>query len=137
MDKNKLIGSTNAISSSVSVLGSYQICHNICMGLISLLSILGITIVGMPLLFLTKIAIPFWIVAVILLLLIVILKLTKIKGLSTNMMLFNSGLIIAGIPFKNLQLYKNYFFISGGIIVLLSLLLMIQKKLRFRYEAKC
>jgi len=106
---NKLIQGTNAVSGSVSVLGSYQICHNICMGLISLLSILGFTIVGMPLLFLTKIATPFWIAAVSLLTIMVILKLTIMKGLSVNMIVLNSGLIIAGIPFKSLEIYKNYF----------------------------
>ena len=137
MDKlnNKLIQGTNAISGSVSVLGSYQICHNICMGLISLLSILGITVVGMPLLFLTKIATPFWIAAVSLLTLMAILKLTIMKGLSTNMMILNSGLIIAGIPFKNLQVYKNYFLIVGGSITFIALLLIIKNRFtRIKWE---
>lgn len=88
---NKLIGATNAVSGGVSVLGSYQVCHNICMGLIFLLSILGITVFGMPLLFLTKIAKPFWIAAVILLLIMILLKLTKIKGLSKNIIVVTSA----------------------------------------------
>ncbi len=131
---NKLIQGTNTVSGSVSVLGSYQICHNICMGLISLLSILGITIVGMPLVFLTKIATPFWIAAISLLALMTILKLTIMKGLSTNMMIFNSGLIIMGIPFKILQIYKNYFFIIGGLIVFIAIILMIKTKWRIKNE---
>ncbi|MBI2670421.1 hypothetical protein HYX18_00360 [Candidatus Woesearchaeota archaeon] len=138
---NKLIQGTNAVSGSVSVLGSYQICHNICMVLISLLSILGFTIIGMPLVFLTKIATPFWIAAVSLLTLMIILKLTIMKGLSTNMMILNSGLIIAGIPFKSLQIYKNYFFIMGGLIALLSIVIIINNKLhkerRIKNETKC
>lgn len=133
--KQKLIQGTNTMSGGVSVLGSYQICHNICMGLISLLSILGITVIGMPLLFLTKIALPFWIAAATLLLIMVILKLTIMKGLSTNMMIFNSGLIIAGIPFRNLQVYKNYFFIIGGSIAFIVLLLIIKNRFtRIKWE---
>jgi hypothetical protein len=110
------------------------------MGLISLLSVLGITVIGMPLIFLTKIALPFWIAAIALLLIMLILKLTIMKGLSTNMIIFNTGLIIAGIPFKTLQLYKNYFFIIGGIISLFGVILIIQSKFknirRVKNEAK-
>ena len=52
---------SSSFSGALSFLGGYQVCHNVCLGIIALLSLIGITIVGMPLLFLTKVAIPFWI----------------------------------------------------------------------------
>ena len=128
MNKNNIISSTNAVSGGFSVLGSYQICHNICLSLISLLSLFGITIIGMPLIFLTKIATPFWVIAFILLISMIILKLTKMKGLSTNIIIFNSGLIVAGTPFNNLQIYKIYFLYIGGAIAFIALLLIIKNK---------
>ena len=72
--KEKLIGTSGGITGALSVLGSYQVCHNACLALISLLTVLGFTVAGMPLLFLTKVAIPFWIAAVSLLTITIILK---------------------------------------------------------------
>ena len=64
--KEKFVGIAGSVSGVTSFLGSWQVCHNLCLGLIAFLGILGITIVGMPLIFLTKIAIHFWIVAIVL-----------------------------------------------------------------------
>ncbi|MBI1972605.1 hypothetical protein HYS50_01215, partial [Candidatus Woesearchaeota archaeon] len=66
--KEKAASVSSGVSGAVSVLGSYQVCHSICLSIIAVLAFLGITINFMPLLFLTKVAIPFWIAAFILLL---------------------------------------------------------------------
>ena len=65
--KERLLGASGSVSGALGFLGGYQVCHNVCMGLITLLTFLGITVAGMPLLFLTKVAIPFWIAALTLL----------------------------------------------------------------------
>lgn len=116
--KEKIIGASGGVTGSLSVLGSYQICHNLCMGLISVLTVLGFTVAGMPLLFLTKVAIPFWIAAVSLLMVMLALNYKKIIHLSNKMLLFNSGLIIAGIPF---QQFNYLFWIAGGILIIFSI----------------
>jgi len=74
-------------------LGGYQVYHNICFGIITLLSLIGITLVGMPLLFLTKVAIPFWIAAVLLFVVTMVFYF-KSKCISKNLLLFNSGIIM-------------------------------------------
>ena len=61
--KEKGTGVLGIFSGIASFLGSYQVCHSACLALISLLSLVGITVAGMPLLFLTQVAIPFWITA--------------------------------------------------------------------------
>ena len=120
---------SSSISGALSFLGGYQVCHNVCLGIIALLSLIGITIVGMPLLFLTKVAIPFWTAAVLLFAITLALYFKK-KCISKNLLMFNSGIIIAGIPFKAVQSYSIILWIIGGTLVVLSFLFYIKGKIR-------
>ena len=119
--KEKVLGATGSISGSLSFLGGYQVCHNVCLGLISILTLLGFTITGMPLLFLTRVAIPFWAIALALLILTIILKFGKNMEFSGKIILLNSGLIIAGIPFQELEKFNYIFWIIGGVFVVFSI----------------
>ena len=101
--KEKILGISGGITGTLSFLGGYQVCHNACLALISLLTIFGFAVAGMPLLFLTKLAIPFWSVALALLATTIILKYGKSMQFSGKIILLNSGLIIAGIPFEQVQ----------------------------------
>lgn len=119
--KEKIVGIFGSITGSLSFLGGYQVCHNACTALITFLTFLGFTVVGMPLLFLTKVAIPFWIAAVSLLAITIILHFKKIMNISNKVILLNSGLIIAGVPFQQLQQFSYIFWISGGVLVIFSI----------------
>lgn len=119
--KEKILGTAGSLTGSLGFLGGYQVCHNACLALVAFLTFLGFTVVGMPLLFLTKVAVPFWIAAVSLLTIMLALNYRKIVHLSNKMLLFNSGLIIAGIPFQQLQQFNYIFWIVGGILIILSL----------------
>ena len=129
--KEKAIGATGSVSGIASILGSWQVCHNICLGIIALLGIIGITVVGMPLLFLTKIAVPIWTVAVILLLVTIAIYMKK-KCISKNLIILNSGLIIAGTPFQPLQKFSILFWTVGGILALAGISLFIKEKMQKR-----
>ena len=118
--KEKLLGISGGVSGSLSFLGGYQVCHNACLALVAFLTFLGFTVAGMPLLFLTKVAVPFWIAAVSLLIIMLALNYKKIIHLSNKMLLFNSGLIIAGIPFQQFQSFNYIFWVIGGILVVSS-----------------
>jgi len=124
----KIAALSTSLSGALSFLGGYQVCHNICLGIIAMLSLIGITIVGMPLLFLQKVAVPFWIAAVLLFAITLTLYFKK-KCISKNLLMLNSGIIIAGIPFKALQSYLVIFWIIGGTLVVLSLLFYIKGKI--------
>ena len=119
--KEKIIGTSGSVTGALSVLGSYQVCHNACLALISLLTVLGFTIAGMPLLFLTKVTIPFWITAFLLLIVTLFLKYKRIMNLSSKALLSNSGLIIAGIPFQQVQKFNYMFWIAGGTFIVFSI----------------
>ena len=126
--KEKLIGATGTLSGFTSILGSWQVCHNICLAIIFALSLIGITITGMPLLFLTKIAVPLWTIAVLLLVVTTILYQTR-KCISRNLIILNAGLIIAGVPFKPLQQYSAFFWSIGGLISLAAIMLFIKDRI--------
>ena len=127
----KVLNFTSSLSGTMGFLGGYQVCHNLCLGIIALFSLIGITFVGMPLLFLTKVAIPFWIVAVILFLISLIFYF-KMKCISKNLLLFNGGIIVAGVPFRSLNDYSIIFWIIGGILIALSLISYLKEKFRFK-----
>ena len=131
--KEKLVSTTGSISGIASIMGSWQVCHNICLGIAALLSILGITIVGMPLAFLTRIAIPLWSIAVALLLITIAIYIKK-KCISKNLIMFNSGLIIAGTPFQALQSFQIYFWIVGGTLALIAVSIFIKNKIQKRLK---
>lgn len=125
--KGKAITITSSVSGVMGFLGGYQVCHNVCLGIIALLSIIGITLVGMPLLFLTKVAIPFWIAASFLFIISLFFYLRS-KCISKNLLLFNGGIIIAGVPFNALKDFLLFFWIIGGSIILISIVLFIKDK---------
>ena len=125
--KEKIIGSAGSISGAASILGSWQVCHSICLGLIALLSIVGITITGMPLLFLTKVAVPLWSIAVLLLIAVIIMYKTR-KCISKNLIIFNSGLVIAGTPFQSLKQFSIIFWTAGGLIALSGILMFFKDR---------
>ena len=129
--KEKLIGATGSVSGAASILGSWQICHNICLGLIAALSLIGITIIGMPLLFLTKIAVQVWSIAVILLIITIVIYLKK-PCISRNLIIINSGLIIAGIPFQSLQKFSVFFWTVGSILAVFGISFFIKEKMEKR-----
>ena len=110
--------SASGICSGVSILGSYQLCHNLCIGVVALLTFFGIAISGMPLLFLTKVAVPFWIAGIILFGISILLLKAKMN-MSKRLLMVNAGLLTAGYPFAA---QATPFWIIGGLLVVVGLL---------------
>ncbi len=118
----KVIAPVSTMTGFTSILGSWQICHNLCLAIIAVLSIIGITVTGFPLLFLTRIAVPLWSIAALLFIFTFVMYLVK-RCVSPKLLLFNAGLIIAGIPFEILQPIAVVFWLIGGLLVVLSIVL--------------
>jgi len=129
--KERAIGVSGSASGLASIAGSWQICHNICLGLIAVLGAVGITVAGMPLLFLTKIAVPLW-TAALALLLVTIAVYAKKRCISNKLIIFNSGLIIAGMPFAYMQRFSPFFWAAGGLVAFTGAALFIKDKLQGR-----
>ena len=84
--------------------------------------------VGMPLLFLTKVAVPFWTVAFVLFL-ITLFFYFKMRCISKNLILFNSGVLIMGVPFQRLQ-FSPFNWIVGGVLVVIAVSLFVKGKIK-------
>ena len=128
MKTENIINSAGSISSCASILGSWQICHNFCLALIFVLSLMGITVVGMPLQFFTTIAVPMWTIAVILFAITLFFYFNR-HCISRNIILINSGLLIAGIPFPFLQKFSLFFWIIGGLITFVGIYCAIKENI--------
>ncbi len=126
-----MVAATGSVSAAASVLGSWQICHSVCLALIAALSVIGITLQGMPLLFLTKIAVPVWIVAAALLGLALYFYFAK-RCIAKWMLVLNAGLLTAGIPFRAVQPIIVAFWAIGGILVLAALVLLVHSRQQAR-----
>ncbi|MBI4148634.1 hypothetical protein HY490_05060 [Candidatus Woesearchaeota archaeon] len=131
--KTKILGYAGGVSGGATVLGSYQLCHSICLGIISLLSIIGITVVGMPLMFLNTISVPVWILAVVMLAVTGVLAMRH-ACVSRKLLLANFGLIVAGTPFRAVQPYQLLVWIVGGGIVLTSIVLAVGKGMKTKKQ---
>ncbi len=121
------------LSGAGSVLGSWQVCHTVCLGIIAALGMMGITLTFMPLGFLTTIAQPLWFIAVLLLIITGILYFTR-RCLSGKMLLLQSGLLIAGVPFT--QDYALVWWIAGGAIAGAGVIAMIWERIRRRLQRR-
>ncbi|MBI2133845.1 hypothetical protein HYU11_04140 [Candidatus Woesearchaeota archaeon] len=126
--KEKLISGASSASGISGIFSSYNLCHSICMAAISLLSVIGITVTGMPLLFLQQIATPIWLIGVSLFLLTLFLYFKYGKCISKNLIIANFGMLTIGTPFIQETPYKIYFWAIGGLTVLAAAAIFIKEK---------
>lgn len=125
--KERVVGWFGSVTGVTSIMGSWQVCHSVCLALIAVLSAIGITIVGMPLEFLTRIAVPLWSIAAVLLLISIGIYLKR-KCISQQLILFNSGLLIAGIPFSGAAPFLPYLWAGGGTMSAVAIVLFVHQK---------
>ena len=119
--KSSLVGGARSFSAVISTLGSsWNVCHAICTAVLSFLAGFGIVIAGFPLFFLFEYSIPLWAIALALFLVSLILFFTKKKCMPKNLLLFNGGVLIAGIPSTLVNL-QPFSWIIGGIIALIAI----------------
>jgi len=132
-EKAASIGSN--VSGITSILGSWQICHTICLAIIALLAAIGITLTTLPLAFLINYSTPLWLIAAALST-ITLLMYLKRPCISPNTLLFQSGILIFGIPFQSVQKYAVYFRIIGALIILASIIIFIDKKIKNKNQKR-
>lgn len=124
--QRKVFAATSSLSGSLSFLGSWQICHNLCLGIIALLSFFGIAVQGMPLLFLTQYSVYFWSAAVIFLVPTLYMYSRRDCLMSKNLVLFNIGIIVFSFPF--FQEISFIFWTLGGFVILYSIFRKLNNK---------
>lgn len=122
----------SSVSGVSGAFSSYQVCHSICLGVIAVLSLIGISLTGMPLLFLQKLALPLWTIGLALFGIALLLYTRHKDCMPKNLLIFNSGALITGIPFDSLASFRKYFLVIGFSIIAVSIYLIIKKKMERR-----
>lgn len=129
MKKEKLISYAGTASGGASIVSAHNVCHYTCLGLIALLGFLGITVAGMPLMFLAKYNTLFWSMGTGFLLFALLIRMKYSLCISRKLLLGNAGLVIAGIPFVPLWSYAQFFiWVLGGGMVMVSIILWLKEK---------
>lgn len=128
LSKESVFGYTGTVSGGASILSSYTICHQVCLGLIALLSIVGITVAGMPLAFLSKYTMFFWGLGAAMMGITAILYFFHPHCISGRLLSANAGFLIAGLPFEAFLKYQRFLWTAGVAIVISTLALWLWDK---------
>ena len=96
---------------------AHNFCHYLCLGVVAMLTIAGVSVVGMPLMWLEDYAVYFWLMGLVFLGVSFYLLYTRPFCISRNAIMANSGLLVAAVPLKNVIGEPIYlFWIIGGVI---------------------
>lgn len=119
--RERVVGYTGTVSGGASIISSYSLCHQICLGVIALLSLAGITVAGMPLMFLSKYQTLFWGIGIAMLGIMSIFYYFHKGCISGTLLSANAGFLIAGLPFPIVSPYQLLLWEVGGVIVVASI----------------
>ncbi len=117
--EGKAVSGINTAAGGMGIISAHNVCHAICESLVGIAAVFGITGIGMPLAFLIDYNIYFWAMAFAFLLIGLVLLISK-KCVSKNMMIFNGGIVLIGVPFSFLTPVLPAFWIGGSVLVLFS-----------------
>lgn len=132
--KERLLASGGTVSAGLGALGSsYNVCHSVCMAIVSVLAVIGITLNVLPLMFLQTYQHYFWWAAFLMTMgaLYIYLMQKKQRLRDRNLLLLNAGFLMYGLPYKQLADYTDFFRFVGVSVVLSAVFLLFFAK-RFR-----
>ncbi len=125
--KSRLLGGGGTASGVLGGIGSiHNVCHSLCVTVVSILAIFGITTSILPLMFLQTYQMYFWIGALVFTALsfYFYLKQKRLVTRDRNLLLINGGLLLFGLPFLQLADYMDFFRFIGGSLALFGLILL-------------
>lgn len=131
-----ILGKIGNTSGFLSFLGSYNVCHNACMAVIAVLSLVGITFSSLPFLFLQDYAIYFWSIALFALGVSAYMYIRMNHYEARNMMIANAGFVLAGIPFREMENFIFLFQIVGILLITLALASFVKYKISQNNDRK-
>ncbi len=116
-EKKNMFGIFGSVSSAGSIVSAHNICHWLCLVAVAALSVFGIAVSSTVLMFLEEYTMLFWTMGVGFLAMSLFLYARNPKCISKNLIIFNTGLLVIGIPF--LSQFNLFFWLFGGTIVVL------------------
>ncbi len=134
--KNKALEGGGAVAGTFGSIGSIpNLCHALCLSVISFISLFGITISILPLMFFQTYRLYFWLTAFLLagISFYLFFKKKNYTASHRNFLLINTGLIIFSMPFSFVADYMDFFRFVGVILVFIGLFLFFFEK-RFKFS---
>lgn len=126
--KNRLLGSGGTASGVLGGIGSiHNVCHSLCVTVVSILAIFGITTQILPLMFLQTYQMYFWWAALVFTIASAYfyLKIRYPMTRDRNLLIINTGLLIFGLPFAQLADFTDFLRFIGGSVAVIGLFLFI------------
>jgi len=128
--KGRFAGYFGVVSSTGSIISAHNVCHAICLGVVAVLSVFGIAVSSTALMFLQDYNMLFWTMGVLFLLLSLVMYAKFGKCISTRLIIFNAGLVIAGTPF--IPALQLVFWAAGFSIAIFVSAIYIKERLEVR-----
>ena len=136
--KSRLFGGGGTASGVLGGIGSiHNVCHSLCVTVVSILAIFGITTSILPLMFLQTYQMYFWLGALAFTSasLYFYLKQRHPVTRDRNLLLINFGLLLFGLPFTQVADYVDFFrFIGISISIMGVLLFIFSKRIKIVYR---
>lgn len=135
--RSRLFGGGGSISGALGGIGSvHNVCHSLCVTVVSVLAIFGIGTSILPLMFLQTYQLYFWLAALVFTLasLYFYLKQRRKIARDKNLLLINSGLLIFGLPVDQVNFlsvlvdYMDFFRFIGISLTAAGVFLLIFAK---------
>lgn len=129
--KNRLFGSGGTASGILGGLGSlHNICHSICLTIVAVLAVFGISTSILPLMFLQTYQMYFWWAALVFtgVSYYFYMKQRRHRALDRNLLIINIGLLTFGLPFKQISDYRDFFRFIGTSATTIGIFLLVFSK---------
>ncbi len=129
--KNRLLGSGGSAAGAFGAFGSVpNVCHSVCMSVVSALAAFGITLNILPLMFVQTYQGYFWWAAFAFTAASFYFyrQQEKSNPRDRNLLLVNGGLLLFGLPFASVSEYADFYRFSGGSLAIAGCILLLSGK---------
>ena len=128
--KGRFAGYFGIVSGSGSIISAHNVCHAVCLGVVAVLSVFGLAVSSTALMFLQDYNILFLTMGILFLLLSLVMYAKFGKCISTRLIIFNAGLVVAGTPF--IPALQLVFWAAGFSIAIFVLAVYIKERVEVK-----
>lgn len=118
----RITGAASTASAGGAIAGIHNVCHSLCLVAVVMLSTLGISIAADSLMWLQDLALPFWTFGVAMLALTMVMRMRMGPCISLKLLVANTGLLIIGVPFVQVQPFAPVFWAAGAVVAIYAVL---------------
>ncbi len=125
----RITGAASTASAGGAIAGIHNVCHSICILAVAVLSVFGVMIAADSLMWLQDLALPFWTFGVAMLALTMLMRMGMGPCISLKLLIANTGLLIIGVPFVQMQPFAPVFWVAGSAVTMYAVLWYLDERL--------